>query len=302
MRPSNIAAVIILLLSVVLTFAQSKGLESKVSETTRLDIQKLIHDSGAESVGVAFYNLKNSSELMINEHTSFHAASTMKVPVMMELFRQASKKKIDLDGKLVVKNQFKSIVDGSPFRLDEKVDGDPEAYKLIGTEVTYRDLTQRMITRSSNLATNILIEQVGADNVMKLMRELKANDIKVLRGVEDQKAFDKGLNNTTTAYDLMLLLRTIAYKKIASPAACDEMIKILLAQEFNTGIPAGLPEGTKVAHKTGSITKIRHDAAIVYPANKSPYVLVILIKGIDDEKKADKLTADISRVIYEMTH
>jgi beta-lactamase class A len=208
-------------------------------------------------------------------------------------------KQISLDSKLVVKNEFKSIVDGSPFTLDEKSDGDPEAYKLIGTEVTYRDLIQRMITRSSNLATNILIEKVGADNVMNLMKQLKANDIKVLRGVEDGKAFEKGLNNTTTAYDLMILLRAIAQKKVASPEACDEMIKILQAQEFNTGIPAGLPDGTKVAHKTGWITKIRHDAAIVYPANNSPYVLVVLTKGIEDEKKGDKLISEISRVVYQ---
>jgi beta-lactamase class A len=299
MRRTKIVLLLTLLSMTQTLFAQTAASGKPSLSATRDEIQKLIKDSNAESVAVALYNLKTGEELLINEHVSFHAASTMKVPVMMELFRQASAKQINLDSKLIVKNEFKSIVDGSPFTLDEKSDGDPDAYKLIGQEVSYRDLIQRMITRSSNLSTNILIEKVGADNVMKLMKQLKANDIKVLRGVEDGKAFEKGLNNTTTAYDLMILLRTIAMKKVASPAACDEMIKILLAQEFNTGIPAGLPEGTKVAHKTGSITKIRHDAAIVYPANKSPYVLVVLIKGIEEEKKSDKLTADISRVIYE---
>jgi len=297
----NRTATLILLTLLICSagFGQSKTAHRNSMDRTREEIQKLIKDSNAESVGVAVYALKSGEELLINEHASFHAASTMKVPVMMELFRQASAKQINLDSKLIVKNEFKSIVDGSTFTLDEKADGDPEAYKLIGTEVSYRDLIQRMITRSSNLATNILIEHAGADNVMKLMKQLKANDIKVLRGVEDGKAFEKGLNNTTTAYDLMVLLRTIANKKVATPKDCDEMIKILLAQEFNTGIPAGLSEGTKVAHKTGSITKIRHDAAIVYPESKQPYLLVVLTKGIEDEKKSDKLIAGISRVVYE---
>src|SRR5882724_1709462 len=299
MRKTRTAILLILLMTTEIPLAQSKTIRKPWLYSAREEIQELIKDSNAESVGIALHNLKTGEELLINEHVSFHAASTMKVPVMMELFSQATAKQISLDSKLVVKNEFKSIVDGSPFTLDEKSDGDPDAYKLIGQEVSYRDLIQRMITRSSNLATNILIEKVGADNVMKLMKQLKANDIKVLRGVEDGKAFEKGLNNTTTAYDLMILLRTIAQKKVPSPAACDEMLKILLAQEFNTGIPAGLPDGTKVAHKTGSITKIRHDAAIVYPADKSPYVLVVLTKGIEDEKKSDKLIADISRVVYE---
>ena len=303
MRKTKIAILLTLvfltLFMTEISFAQPMIIRKPSLISARNEIEKLIKDSNAESVGVAVYALKSGEELLINEHTSFHAASTMKVPVMMELFRQANAKQISLDSKLVVKNEFKSIVDGSTFTLDEKSDGDPEAYKLIGTEVSYRDLIERMITRSSNLATNILIEHAGAENVMKLMKQLKANDIKVLRGVEDGKAFEKGLNNTTTAYDLMLLLRTIANKKVATPKDCDEMIKILLAQEFNTGIPAGLPEGTKVAHKTGSITKIRHDAAIVYPKDKQPYVLVVLTKGIEDEKKSDKLIADISRVVYE---
>jgi beta-lactamase class A len=261
-------------------------------------IEKLVKDSSAETVAVAFHNLTTGEELLLNEHVSFHAASTMKVPVMMEIFHQASQGKFRLDDKLPVRNEFKSIVDGSPFTLDEKSDGDSEAYKLIGTKDTYRDLMHHMITRSSNLATNILIEKIGADNVMTFMKELHANDIKVLRGVEDGKAYEKGLNNTTSAYDLMILLRDIAEKKAISPSACDEMIDILLGQEFNTGIPAGLPQGTKVAHKTGWITKIRHDAAIVYPSKDSPYVLVVLTRGLDDEKKADQLISGISHIIY----
>ncbi len=95
-----------------------------------------------------------------------------------------------------------------------------------------------MIIRSSNLATNMVIELVNARNVTQTMRELGAKDMQVLRGVEDDKAFEKGLNNTTTAYDLMLIFEKIAQGKAVDSAASEEMVNILLKQEFNDIIPA----------------------------------------------------------------
>ncbi len=159
-------------------------------------------------------------------------------------------------------------------------------------------LLRLMITRSSNFATNTLITLVGAEEVTRTMRALGAQRIQVLRGVEDGKAFEKGLNNTTTARDLAIILRAIQEGKAASPAATREMLGILLAQEFNEKIPAGLPPGTRVAHKTGEITAVSHDAAIVYPAGKKPYVLVVLTRGITEGAKASKLIADLSSIIY----
>jgi beta-lactamase class A len=119
-----------------------------------------------------------------------------------------------------------------------------------------------------------------------------------LRGVEDQKAFDAGLNNTTTARDLSIILGAIQENKAASPKSCAAMRDVLLEQEFNTGIPAELPPGTRVAHKTGWITGITHDAALVYPKNGPAYVLVVLTRGIQDEPTAQKLIADLSRLVY----
>jgi beta-lactamase class A len=264
-----------------------------------VNIERLIAASGAEVVGVAVYDLQTKQKLLINERTSLHAASTMKVPVMMELFRQAAQKRLNLDAPITVKNQFASIVDGSPYQLSKGDDSDADLYARVGETMSVRALIERMITRSSNLATNILIEKAGAANVMQLMRELGANDIQVRRGVEDTKAFRAGLNNTTTAYDLMLLLRAIAEKKFLDAAACDEMTRILSAQEFNEGIPAGLPPQTKVAHKTGSITKIYHDAGIVFPPRRKPYVIVVLTRGLADEKLSHQLVAAISRRVYE---
>ncbi len=262
-------------------------------------IEKLITASQAETVSVAVYDLQTKQTLLRNEHASLHAASTMKVPVMMELFRQAAQKQINLDVSLTVKNEFASIVDGSPYQLNQSDDSDDGMYQKIGQPMTIRALIERMIVRSSNLATNLLIEKAKAENVMKLMKQLGANDMQVRRGVEDTKAFRAGLNNTTTAYDLMVLLRSLAEKKFLNARACEEMTAILLKQEFDEGLPAGLPTGIKVAHKTGSITRIYHDAGIVYPPKRKPYVIVVLTRGFDDEKRAHQLVAAISQVIYQ---
>jgi beta-lactamase class A len=253
---------------------------------------------GAE-VGLAYHKLGTGDSLYLNSDASFHAASTMKVPIMIQLFRRVDAGGLSLDYPLLLVNQFGSIVDGSPYALDETDDSDSAMYKLVGTRVTVRDLITHMITRSSNLATNSLVALANAAAAESTMRALGAKNIRVLRGVEDQKAFDKGLNNTTTARDLSIILAAIQENKAASAKSCATMREVLLEQEFNTGIPAELPPGTKVAHKTGWITGITHDAALVYPEKGPPYVLVVLTKGIPDEPVAQKLIADISKMLYE---
>lgn len=249
-------------------------------------------------VGLAYIDLASGDTLFINADTSFHAASTMKVPVMIELFRQAARGSFRMDQALLLVNQFASIVDGSAYSLDRKEDSDSTLYNRIGDRVRVDTLLRLMITRSSNFATNTLITLVGAEDVTRTMRSLGAMRIRVLRGVEDGKAFENGLNNTTTARDLAIILRAIEDGKAASPAATREMLSILLAQEFNERIPAGVPAGVRVAHKTGDITAIAHDAAIVYPPGSSPYVLVVLTRGIQDARKSDTLIADLSALVY----
>jgi beta-lactamase class A len=262
-------------------------------------VQKLIGASDAERVAVAFHDLETGEEVMINSGESFHAASTMKVPVMMEVYLQAGSGELSLGDRLPIRNDFKSIADGSHYSLMPGDDSERTLYSRIGETETVRELVRLMITESSNLATNIVIERVTPQRVMGLMQKLGAHDIRVLRGVEDGKAYDRGLNNTTTARDLMIVLRSIAEGRVVSREASEEMVGILLAQKFNEGIPAGLPPGVRVAHKTGSITKMNHDAGIVYVPGRKPYVLAVLTRGIKDEARAHRLIADISRAVYE---
>jgi beta-lactamase class A len=248
---------------------------------------------------VAFKDIGSGKQILINEKEVFHAASTMKTPVMIEVYRQARLKKFSLNDSIEIRNEFKSIVDSSKFSLDSADDSEFELYKHLGEKRKVYDLVYDMIIASSNLATNIIIEKVGAQNVTKTMRKYGANDIQVLRGVEDQKAYDKGLNNITTAYDLMLIFEKIARGKAVDKKSSQAMINILFDQKFNTIIPAKLPKEVKVAHKTGFITALHHDSGIVFLPDGRKYVLVLLSKKLEDEKKAVETMASVSGMIYQ---
>ena len=259
------------------------------------ELRQIIQSSGAE-VALAYRRLDGKTELLLDADKSFHAASTMKLPVMIELFRQARAGTLSLDDSLPIRNEFRSIVDGSPYRLSAGDDSETEIYATVGGTMTLRRLCDAMIAVSSNFAANLLIEKLGVENIRRTVTALGAGGMQVLRGVEDQKAFDKGLNNTTTARGLMVLLDRISHGQAVDPRDDADMIAILKRQKFNDAIPAGVPAGTSVAHKTGNITGIHHDAAVVYAPR--PYVLVLLVRGIDDQKKSAAVMADLSRAVY----
>jgi beta-lactamase class A len=261
-------------------------------------IRELIAPTGAE-VAVAFSTVDGKHRILIDADKTFHAASTMKVPVMIELFRQAAAGTLSLDEAIPVRNEFHSIVDGSPFTMSADADSDKAAYAAIGSSMTLRELCELMITVSSNFAANLLIERLGVENIRRTVTALGADGMQVVRGVEDQKAFDNGMNNTTTARGLMVLFDRLAHGTAVDPKSDADMVAILKRQAFNDRIPAGLPSGVVVAHKTGDITRICHDAGIVY--GPSPYILVVLVRGVDDIKKSSALIAEISKAVYGYT-
>ena len=272
------------------TFAQDAKLAA-----AQTAIQQRITASGAD-VAVYFKTLDGKAEWSVRADDVFHAASTMKIPVLIELFRQAQQGKVKLDDKIVVKNEFRSIVDSSTYKLNIADDSEAALYKAEGQTRTLRELCELMITVSSNFATNLIIEKLGVENIRATVHALGADGVVVLRGVEDGKAFEMGLNNTATARGLAILLEAIAKETAVDASGSQEMIAILKRQKFNEGIPAGVPSGISVAHKTGEITKIHHDAAIVFA--KRPYVLVIMVRGLADIKQSAALMAQISRELY----
>lgn len=260
-------------------------------------LQAEISSSGAE-VGVALKDLESGQTLLINADQIMHAASTMKVPVMIEAFRQAEAGKLVLDDSILVKNEFRSIVDGSVYSMDIGEDSDEILYKRIGRKATVRELIYHMITVSSNLATNILIELVDAKEIMSLLEGMEAQNMTVLRGVEDMKAYNRKLNNMTSAKDLMIVMEGLARETAGTKEHCRQMIDILSDQQFRDKIPAGVPSHVRVANKTGWITQIDHDAAIIFPAGRQPYVLAILTRGLQDHEAAIELIARLSGIIY----
>jgi beta-lactamase class A len=266
------------------------------------ELKYQINQELAKNKGIfalAYKNLASGEEILINEKINFHAASTMKTPVLIEAYKHAKGGKFSIDDSLIIKNEFKSIVDGSAYSLNPKDDSETDLYKKAGKKVKIYDLLYQMIIQSSNLATNIIIDLVGAQNANKTMREMGAMDIQVLRGVEDNKAFRAGLNNTTTAYDQMLIFTQMAQGHVVDKQSSDAMIDILLDQKFNDKIPAKLPKKVKVAHKTGWITGVNHDAGIVILPDGRKYVLVLLSKELQDDKAAVKSMAKVSKMIYD---
>ena len=251
-------------------------------------------------VGVYYRRLDRPDSLLVDAAHRFHAASTMKVPVMIQVFRDADAGTLRLTDSLTVVNEFHSIVDGSPFQLDKADDSDSSLYLRVGQKAAVRDLLELMITVSSNLATDILIERVGAARANATAHALGADSILVLRGVEDGVAYRAGRNNTTTARDLGVLLAAIAEHRAASRVACDSMLAILGRQHFTEGIPAGLPPDARVFHKTGWVGQVvYHDAAYVeLPSpDRRRYVLVVTTGGIQLDTAAYNLVADVSRIV-----
>lgn len=261
-------------------------------------IQQLSDSLHATAIGVAFYDFEDGTTYGYGDTLMFHAASTMKVPLMIQLFREIDAGRLALDDSIKIKNSFKSIVDQSEYAISD--DSERTLYERIGEKASVRELISLMITWSSNLATNLLIELADAKQVTETMRRLGATQIQVLRGVEDLKAYRKGWNNRTSARDLMLILKAIAANTAASPTSCRQMIDILEQQHFTEGIGSGLPTGVQVASKSGAIQGIEHDAAIVFPPQRPPYILVVLTRGIADAKQAQQAIAAISKKVYEL--
>jgi beta-lactamase class A len=261
-------------------------------------LKDLLTTSGSVRLSLALFDFASRAQLLVKPDELYHPASTFKIGVMMEVYHQAFLGEYTLSDQIPIKNEFESIADGSLFSCDPEDDSEKELYSLIGKSLPLRDIVRRMIVSSSNLATNILVEKTGAERVTQFMHDLGAKDLLVLRGPEDDKAFARGLNNSATARSLMLILVRLAMLEVVSPTASQEMIDILLQQQFNDGIPAHLPAGVKTAHKTGWTDGLYHDAGIVYPPGRDPYVLVIMTEGVPDVEAAHELVAALSEKVF----
>jgi beta-lactamase class A len=268
-----------------------------------IELETFIADQKDKFIAVALYDFETGQEVLINADESFHPASTIKVHVMMEVFHQAGQRLLSLEDCIPIINSFSSIADENKFSLLESDDAETTLYHRIGEDESIGEMTRLMIVRSSNLATNILLEKISVQNVNRFIQTLGIEGVTVIRGIEDQAAFRLGMNNSTTARGLTQTMKLIVGKQVVSPQACEQMIEIMLGQEFNQSIPALLPKSVKVAHKTGWTGDVYHDTGIVYPAgeNRKPYALSIMTRGFaeNQEVAAHVCMAKISKIIYE---
>jgi len=261
------------------------------------NVLKLKQEHDLEDLGIAFYDGETTIQWSYNGDRYFHAASTMKLAVLLGVMREVERGDLTLDAPVHIRNRFTSIVNQEPFMLDLGQDADPDVYGHLGKTLSVRELAFWMITKSSNLATNLLVEIVGINNIQQALDELEIDGVKILRGVEDQAAYQAGLNNEVTANGLLKLLRIIANRKAYSPEASEEMLSMLLEQQYRSGIPAGLPKAARVAHKTGNISTVHHDAGIIFLEGREPYVLVVLTQFAAETGRGTAV-AEVSRDIF----
>lgn len=269
------------------------------ADALRRTIEQIAADAKTVALGLAVHDYETGFEFQLNGERRFHAASTMKVAVLLALFRAVDQGEVVLDDPLHVRNYFRSAIDRSPFHLDRNSDGYPELYKLVGRTAKLRDLAEVMITSSSNLATNLLVDFLTVEYTREVLRQANVRGVEIKRGVDDQKAHGAGLNNETTAQGLLDLFATIRGGEFLTDKSREGAIAIMLRQRFDSMIPAQLPKHAIVAHKTGEISTACHDAGIVYVPERQPYVLAILTEIAPDADTRRDTVAKISKIIFD---
>jgi beta-lactamase class A len=268
-----------------------------VSNGLHEELEALAIKNKARVIGVALHDFETGFRFSLRGDRWFHAASTIKVAVLLAVFRAADEGRIRLDDSLHVRNRFFSAADGSLFRVSQDRDAAPELYASIGRTTKISALAHAMICGSSNLAANLLLDFVGVEYARTVLREAQVDGVELRRGVEDHGAHERAINNEATADGLLSLLSAMR-GDFLTPQSKREVIRILLEQRFNSMIPAGLPPHATVAHKTGEISTACHDIGIVYLPEREPYIAAILTEFDSEREGRRETVAAISEAIY----
>lgn len=239
-------------------------------------VEQIGRDAKAERVAVAYYDYETKTAWDFAGDEWFHAASTIKVPILLGVFGAVHRGELSRDSRVHVRNRFYSVAGGEPFRVEASRDANAEVPQHLGKTMKVDELAYHMIVTSSNLATNLLVDLVGLDDLRASLKELGIEGVELVRGVEDDRAWQKKINNEVTANGLIRVLRPIHEGTAFDVESSARMLEIMHDQEFRSGIPAGVPEGARVANKTGEISTVAHDAAIVYLPGRKPYAVVVL--------------------------
>ena len=272
--------------------------EQEKTESLRQECERILSESKAIAHAVAVHDYETGFRFSINASRRFHAASTIKVAILLGIGKRIDEGRIRPNDTLHVRNRFLSAIDHTPFRIDPESDGYPQLHKLIGRTAKISDLTEWMIVSSSNLATNLLLDFLTVDEGQRVLREAGVSGVDLRRGVDDKKAHEQDFNNETTADGLLQLFAALRGDFLSKPSR-EMAINILLQQKFNSMIPAPLPAHASVAHKTGEISTACHDAGIVYLPEREPYILVVLTEVPAETNGRRETIAKISGIVFQ---
>jgi beta-lactamase class A len=246
----------------------------------RETVDDLANQVGATEIAVAFYDWETSTSWSLRAERWFHAASTIKLAILLALVDAVAKERFEWESQLHVRNRFASRVDAEPYRIARDRDADSVVHAEVGKLMRVRDLAERMIVASSNLATNLLLDLLGVRETREALEKLGLQGIDVVRGVEDHRAHEAGIDNRVTADGLLALLRSLQEGRGIGADGAKQMIDVLSRQELQSATRLGLPESVRgrarVANKPGEISTAAHDAGLVFLPDRKPFALVVL--------------------------
>lgn len=258
---------------------------------------------GARAVAIAYHDWETATAWSLRGDRWFHAASTVKLAVFLAVEHALAEGRIDADAWLHVRNRFASRLDGEPYRVSRERDADPTVHAEVGKLMRVRDLAERMIVASSNLATNLLLDLVGVAEARASLAALGlGGGVELVRGVEDQRAHEAGIDNRVTANGLLALLRLLQEPGRLSAATAEAMAAVLARQELTGGIALGLPETVRatarIAHKTGEISTVAHDAGLVFLPDRKPFALVALSEWAPASESRQAALGSLVAAVY----
>lgn len=281
----------------------SQALERQPSrrdfESLRQRLESLEREAGATALAVAVHDTATGEDFRLHADRWFHSASTIKVAILLGVFGAFHRGTLFPQSRVHVRNRFYSAFDGQAFRVQSDRDANSTVHESIGKTMRVGELAHHMIVTSSNLATNLLLDLVGVESIQRMLDGFGIEGIDLRRGVEDERAFEHGINNRVTAEGLASLLALVVEGRAFTPELSQGMLAILHEQEFRSGIPAKLPKGTRIANKTGEISTIAHDAGVVFPSGRKPFVIVVLTEWDPEGGRRMDLIARASRAVYD---